>query len=446
MSTFETVLHPAMDLTSMRQLGNVRTRRVQVNPESGTTFALTGNNIQDVFFSLPAGGSSTMINGMNSYLTYDIEFSVTGGGASVGFSNADANAVVRSLETTVSSTTVEQIERYNVLSACFNDFKDVSKARNLDSILMGGAGQTTTSSKQPRQFLNGGYLRVAVPIYSAFYGVLSQGQYAVSTDGIRMRFTLEAPNTALITGSAASTAGSAVGYTLSNVALMLEYVDVEPAVFQQLVQEGGGVLKTAGIGVSNFSTTLSAGTTSNSVLIPARKSAVKHIWNVFRQSSNIADILRNSTGGRLFPNARQYYWTIAGKQYPSIPIRSSNAGATLFAGGEVMAELLKTMRNLHANNVDTVFDALMYLDNAGAVESASHILGYSWETDEDPMTISGIDTNSSNIYLQIDSATTSVGLPTPSTGIPVACTLDSFVFYDAILTTDIASGQVSIIQ
>jgi len=280
-----------------------------------------------------------------------------------------------------------------------------------------------------------------VPIYSAFYGVLSQGQYAVSTDGIRMRFVLEAPDTALVSGG-----GGTLGYTLSNVALMLEYCDVEPMVFQQLVSEGGGVLKTAGIGVANFSTTLVAGTTSNSILIPARKSAVKHIWNVLRRSDILTASNRNSTGSRLFPNARQYYWTIAGKQYPSVPIRASNSGATAFAGGEVMAELLKTMRNLHANNVDTVFDAPAYLDNAGLLESSAHILGYSWETDEDPMTISGIDTNSSNIYLQIDSATTSVGSPTASTGVPVACTLDSFVFYDAILTTDIASGQVSIIQ
>jgi len=440
MATFETVLHPAMDLASMRQLGNVRTRRVQVNPESGTTFALSGTQNQEVFFSLPAGGSSTMINGMNSYLTYDIVFDC-GAAETVGFSNADANSVIRSLETTVSGTTVEQIERYNVLSACFSDFKDVSKARNLDSIMMGGALQSASSSKQPREFADGGYCRVAVPIYSAFYGVLSQGQYAVSTDGIRMRFVLEAPDTALISGG-----GGTLGYTLTNVALMMEYVDVEPAVFQQLVSEAGGVLKTAGIGVANFSTTLTAGTTSNSILIPARKSAVKHIWNILRRSDILTASNRNSTGSRLFPNARQYYYTIAGKQYPSVPIRASNAGATAFAGGEVMAELLKTMRNLHANNVDTVFDAPAYLDNAGLLETSAHILGYSFETDEDPLTISGIDTNSSNIYLQIDSATTSVGSPTASTGIPVACTLDSFVFYDAILTTDIASGQVSIIQ
>jgi hypothetical protein len=440
MSTFETVLHPAMDLTSMRQLGNVRTRTVQVNPESGTTFTLSGTQNQDIFFSLPQGGSSTMINGMNSYLCYDIVFDC-GAAEYVGFSNGDANSVVRSLETTVSGTTVEQIERYNVLSAIFSDFKSVDKARNLDSILQGGTLQSASSSKQPREFADQAYTRVAVPIYSAFYGVLTQGQYAVSTDGIRMRFTLEAPDTALISGG-----GGTLGYVLTNVSLKLEYVDVEPAVFQQLVEEGGGVLKTHGIGVANFNTTLTAQSTSNSVLIPARKSAVKHIWNCLRPSANLTASNRNSTGGRLSPNARQLYWTIAGKQYPQIPIRVSNAAGTAFAGGEVMAEMLKTMRNLHSNTGDTVFDAVAYLDNVGALETSAFVFGYNWDTDADPMTISGIDTNSSNIYLQIDSSTSSAGAPTASIGIPVASTLDSFVFYDAILTTDIATGQVSIVQ
>jgi hypothetical protein len=111
-----------------------------------------------------------------------------------------------------------------------------------------------------------------------------------------------------------------------------------------------------------------------------------------------------------------------------------------------MAEMLKTMRNLHSNTGDTVFDAVAYLDNVGALETSAFVFGYNWDTDADPMTISGIDTNSSNIYLQIDSSTSSAGAPNASIGIPVASTLDSFVFYDAILTTDIATGQVSIVQ
>lgn len=431
MSTFETILHPAMDLTSMRQLGNVKTRLVQVNPESGTTFTLSGTGIQDVFFSLPSGGSSTMINGMNSYLCYDIVFDC-GAAELVGFSNADGNSVIRSLEVTNSGQTIENLERYNVLSAVLSDFKDVNKARNLDSILMGGALQSASSSKQPREFADGGFCRVALPVYSAFYGVLSQGQYSVATDGIRMRFTLEAPDTALISGG-----GGTLGYVISNISLKMEYVDVEPSVFAQLVDEGQGVLKTHGIGVQNTSTTLVAGTTSNTILIPVRKSAVKHVINVVRRSDNLTTSYRNSTGSRLNPNLARFNWQIAGRQYPPIQIRNANSAGTTFAGGEPMAELLKCFRNLHANTGDCVFDAVMYEDIVGQNESAAFVIGYNFDTDADPMSISGISTLSDNIYLQLDSN---------STGVPVASTIDSFVFYDAILTTDMSTGQVSIIQ
>ena len=432
MSTFETILHPAMDLTSMRQLGNVKTRLVQVNPESGSSFALSGTGIQDVFFSLPSGGSSTMINGMNSYLCYDIVFDC-GASEYVGFSNADANSVIRSLEVTNSGQTIENLERYNVLSAIMSDFKDVSKARNLDSILMGGALQSASSSKQPREFADGGFCRVAVPIYSAFYGVLSQGQYAVATDGIRMRFTLEAPDTALVSGG-----GGTLGYTISNISLKMEYVDCEANVFAQLVQEGQGVLKSHGIGVQNTSTTLTAATTSNTILIPVRKSAVKHVINVFRLSANLTASNRNSTGARINPNCTRLNWQIAGRQYPPIQIRNANSAGSVFSGAEPIAELLKCFRNLHSNTGDCVFDAVMYEDNTGTSESAAFVVGYNFDTDLDPLSISGVSTLSDNIYLQLDSN---------STGIPAGgVTCDSFVFYDAILTTDMTTGQVSIIQ
>jgi hypothetical protein len=437
MATFETLLSPSLDLSEMKQLGITSTRRVQVNTESGTSYALSGTATQDIFFSLPAGAKNEMINGANSYITFDVDFVSTG---QVGFSNGDANAVFRSLETINNGTVVEQIDRYNVLSACFADFQSVSKARNLNSIIQGGALQSASSSKQPVEFANGGYTRVALPIYSAFYGVLCS-QYSLSTDGIRQRWTLEAPNTALVSGD-----GGTLGYTISNISLMMEYVSVDSAVMEELANQAGRVMKTHGIGVANFNTTLTAQSTANSILIPCRKSAVKHIWSVLRRSDNLTASNRNSTGGRLFPNLRQYYYTIAGRQYPQIPVRTANSSATKFAGGEAMAEMLKTFRNLHANNADTVFDSTMYLDNVGQLESSAFILGYDFEVDADPKTITGIDTNSSNIYLQLDSATTSVGSPTASIGVPVASTLDTFCFYDVILTTNIDTGAISVIQ
>ena len=435
MSVFETILHPAMDLSYMRQLGNTRTRLVQVNPESGSSFTLSGTGIQDIFFSLPSGGGgsggvgATMVNGMNSYLCFDIAFVSTG---SVGFSNADANSIIRSMEVTCNGVTIESLESYNVMSNIFSDFKSVSKARNLDSIMMGGAIQSASSSKQPREFANGGKLRVAVPIYSSFYGVLSQGQYALANNGTRFRFQLEAPNTALISGD-----GGTLGYTISNCSMKMEYVDIEEKVFAQLVADGGGTLKTHGIGVVSTQTTLVAASTANTILIPVRKSAVKHIWNCVRPTANITLANRNSTGGRVNPNCRTIQYLINGKAYPPLAIRNTDSAGTTFSGGEVMSELLKTMRNLHGNTGDCVFDAVMFEDNLADAESASFVFGYNFDSDLDSQSISGTDTTGSAIYLDLVSN---------STGVPAASTITSFVYYDSIMVTDVATGQVSIIQ
>jgi hypothetical protein len=431
MATFETLLSPSLDLSEMKQLGITSTRRVQVNTESGTSYTLSGTSTQDIFFSLPAGAKNEMINGANSYIVFDVNF-VCEADKMVGFCNGDANSVFRSLETTNNGTVVEQVDRYNVLSNIFSDFTSVSKARNMNSILQGGVEQSASSSKQPRLFANGGYTRVALPIYSAFYGVLCS-QYSLSTDGIRQRWTLEAPNSALVSASGTV----ALGYTIQNISLMMEYVSVDSAVMEELANQAGRVMKTHGIGVANFQSTLTASSTANSILIPCRKSAVKHIWSVLRPSANLNGIDKNSTGGRLFPNLRQFYYTISGRQYPQIPIRTADNAGTAFAGGEAMAELLKTFRNLHSNYTDCVFDSPKYLDNVGTAETSAFIVGYDFEVDADPKTITGIDTNSSNIYLQLDSN---------STGVPVASTLDTFCFYDVILTTNIDTGAISVIQ
>ena len=164
-STFETLLAPSLDLMEMKQMGNMKTRRVQVNPESGTSFALSGTSTQDVFFSFPSGGKHTFINGANSYLTFDITMACSTAGVNFGPCSGDFNAVVRTLETTNQGTTIEQIDRYNVLSSMFSDLTNEYRSMNMLNILQGGVTSTKVgaiyTSAMP-------YCRPVLPIYSAF--------------------------------------------------------------------------------------------------------------------------------------------------------------------------------------------------------------------------------------------------------------------------------------
>jgi len=437
MSTFTTLLSPAMSLDQQKQMSVQSTRRVAVIPESGASYSLTGTGFQDIFFSLPSGNKYEMVNGANSYLMFDLVPTNTGG-TTAAFCGGDASSIIRLLEVTQNGLVTEQLDRYNVMSGVFQDFLDVSQTTSLSQILGGGCSAAKVGVTQAS---GTGFFKCCVKIYSTTYGCLAS-TYAPSISGSRIRIQLEAPNTAL-QGDASTTN---LAYALSNVQLMMEYVSIEPSVWEELANSAGRVFKVPGIGVSTYSSTLVAQTTSNNVLIPARKSAVKHVWNVFRPSANITDTLENSTSGRVFPNLRQWYFTINGRSYPNLPVRTSNSAATLFSGAESMAEFLKTMRNLNSPLATCCFTHAQYLDNSGEADTASYVQGLDFETDDDPLSISGISTMSENIFLQLDSATTSVGAPTASIGIPVALTLDSFVFYDQIMTVNVDTGAVQIIQ
>ena len=69
MADIAPAITPMMDLSAYRSMGSARTRRVTVLPEN--TSSVTGStSTSDVQFALPSGRYS-MINGQNSYLSFD---------------------------------------------------------------------------------------------------------------------------------------------------------------------------------------------------------------------------------------------------------------------------------------------------------------------------------------------------------------------------------------
>ena len=121
MADIAPAITPMMDLTSYRSMGSSRTRRVTILPEN--TSSVTGStSTSDVQFALPSGRYS-MINGQNSYLSFD--YAVTGTstiGADntlpepLGPSNGSAHSFIRAIETIVQSQSVEYLDQYNVFA------------------------------------------------------------------------------------------------------------------------------------------------------------------------------------------------------------------------------------------------------------------------------------------------------------------------------------------
>jgi len=430
----EVALTPALDLTAFKAMGSAVSRRVMVQPETTPSFSL-GTATQDIYFALPSGKTS-MIMGQNSYIVFDcIMVGGTTTTTASGFCNGSASSAIRGLELIVGNTSVELLDRYNVFANLIEDFQSASRSGTLGEIL--GACGSSAGIKMPSNFITS--QRVAIPIYSSIIGTLAN-QGCPAVDGIRLKLTFET----LAIATQEQGASGAIGTTavascaISNLNLVMDYLDIDPVVHSQLIQESGGVFKTHGVGVSNFSTSLGASSGSQlSILIPARYSSVKNYFTIFRNQAvlgaNVA--LHNSTGSRYNPAIRNYAYRIDGRQYPSIPVICHNG--TTSQSGEVMAEVLKCFDSANSQVFDCVFSKANFLfDNATPVNQGAFVIGVDFEQEagSGARVVSGKDTNSNNTFLEAQLNATN----------PVALQIDTYACYDLILEVNMMTGEVSV--
>jgi hypothetical protein len=435
----EVAITPLLDVSAFRAMGSAVSRRVLVQPENLTSLSL-GTATQDVYFALPSGRYS-MINGQSSYLMFDAIFTITTASAKGGFSNGSASSAIRSLELIIGNQSVELLDRYNNFAAIVEDFQSKGRDLNMGSILGGndeGVVKVGNGEEHTQRF--------ACPIYSSVLGTLAS-QVCPAVDGIRLKLTFE---TLAIAGQEASADGLTIGTAtigscaISNINLVMDYLDVDPVIHSQLIQESGGVFKTHGTGVANFqTTTASAGGSSLSALIPARYSSVKSYLTSFRNAATTAsDAGKLNSFARYNPHIKQYSYRIDGRQYPSVPITCHNG--TIDLAGEVFMELLKCFDAANAVSFDCVFNKTQFLSTGSLDTTAtvpknqdSFLIGVDFEeaVGGGKAVVSGKDTNSNNTFLECQFNSAAV--------IP-AMIIDTYALYDNILECNMMTGEVSV--
>lgn len=448
----EMAITSMLDLTSFKAMGAAKSRRVTVNPETNSTFTSSASTT-DVYFSLPSGKFS-FINGQNSYIVMDIRAKYTAStttAAAIGFCNGSASSLIRSMEVQLQSQSVELLDKYNVFAGLVEDFQSIGRTGTVMNILGGGPnavdGSVANTVKQSIQLgtvsafsatgsvtaaaVTGPYYRVAIPLYSSVLGNLQQ-QVMPAADGIRLRLTFESSDVPILwSGGGTLTANS---YDITRLALEMDYLDVAPEVHSQLVAEAGGVLRQHGSAVANFGTSIAASGTQQSILIPARFSSLKNFFTVFRVTANVTAAAKNSTGDRYNPNLVDYVYRIDGRNYPAVNVIAGIGGASYVPlAGEVFMELAKCFHALHSAAFDCVFDGANYVDSTGTNNTGSFAIGIDMEQDQaGKVVISGMDTNSSNTYLDLNLQAA-----------PTACNCDTFAVYDLIIEYDASSGALS---
>ena len=477
----DTAITPPMDLSAYRSMGSARSRRVTILPEN--TSVVTGStSTSDIYFAIPSGRFA-MINGQNSYLSFDYTItgtstSATNGATAIplGPTGGTAQSFLRALEVIIQSQSVEYLDQYNVFAGIQGDFQPKWRQRNVQSILEGAwdgggvvpdtlavlavadplgntAAQIGTwgngvlglainadvgrvanllqTNKVPYAHTTDVVYRATIPLYSSVLGTLAQ-QYMPAMDGIRLRLVFD-------TIARACFGATATAYALSNIRLQMDYIDVEPAIHDQLVRESGGVLKTHCIGVSNYSSTQSKTALVSSILIPARFSSVKAILMAWRYSTNASSTTStlNKVSSRFFPNLDYFSWNIGGRQFPPTNIQCGITGATNYTGAEAFMEVSKIFGELHSPSFDVGFKRCQYLGNTDRVDNA-FLAGIDFEEySGSGKIVSGVDTNSSNIYFQASHKAVW------STIVDQDAVVDAFVMYDLIIECQVSTGSVS---
>jgi hypothetical protein len=210
------------------------------------------------------------------------------------------------------------------LACLVDDFQSGDRCKTLGNILE-DKHVSATKQGHPRPIdavlTSDGFTqkrRITIPLMSVAVGTLQDKYMPMGTDlGMRLRLTFEAPDVALV--ASLGFAGT-LGYKLEDITYECEYLDCDSSTYNSIVAEGDGILKVSGTGVSSFQTTVSTGSTQNTLLIPARYSSVRNYMTIIRENAVITSTLSNSTGSRTRDNVVSWVYRVAGKNYPNLEV------------------------------------------------------------------------------------------------------------------------------
>jgi hypothetical protein len=353
-------------------------------------------------------------------------------GSSVGISNGTGASFIRTLETIAGSTSLELINDYAPLACLVDDFQNGSRSKTLGTILEDKSPSAVKKSIDRPTATAGdaGFTqkrRICIPLMSVAVGTLQDKYMPMGQDlGMRLRITFEAPDIALMCGA---TEPAVLGYKLEDISFECEYLECESQTYNAIVQESGGVMKVSGTGVASFQTTVSAGSTSNTLLIPARFSSVRNMMTICRSNVSINTKKGNSQGARTRDNMASYVYRIHGKNYPNLEVPADN-----FTSAEVMCELLKCFHSLHNTTQSIAFDATNWVDSAEASLTSAFAIGIDFEEPAfSSSQMSGLSTNDGNTFLVLKHSAPCV-----------ASTYNTYCFYDTIIEIDTRSGEVMV--
>ena len=340
----------------------VRTRgyRVQVSPNSGST-ASPGDTVR---FDIPAGrGRSSFLDPSQTTLQFIVK--ITGDGSNIPSVDGSYYAFLNRFTLLSSGQVLEDVADYNHAVSTFLDLQ-------VQGVDMGGAGSaiigtasevTNNVNKLGAAFATGtAYGEACLPLHLS--GILGTACPKLLPAGmlqdLRAEFVIEPAVTAVV-----QSAGSAPTILLQSVVMNLFYVDVDPAVADQLYAQNGGVYRISTECWRSYQYTPGSATTADSVMIPARFSSVKSFFTTWRPYtktlarawlSNRVNPFYSSTAVK---GSAQY--AVGSLLFPNTPLQSGIS--------EMFASMLQSFHSQANANMNTRCTQANWINNVISVDA-----------------------------------------------------------------------------
>lgn len=344
--------------------------------------------------TVPTGGRGQFLDTAMSYLSFTI---VNGSSGSDLVTSGHASSFVNAIRVYHAGSLVEAIESYGLLYNALLDVEESPSERaHGHNFLGGGNTDPATNNARDGQTISGGStLRVSFPLVSGIVGVnvnklvplfaMSGGELEIEVVWANQNQPQE------------STA--ARDWSVKNVEYSATLVRVtDDSVMRSIIQSLPQQAEISAVTYSHFRTSIDNGSTSFTGLVGIRRSSVKSIIVLFRDSNEENDGTVNSITRRKNPvtagNSGKINLRAGSQIIPQQPIDST---------ASAFAELLKSFHKLGTSAQATCLTRSRFETSPGTSTDGDCLFGFELESfaHNDSKLVSGLNTQNEPTYLEL---------------------------------------------
>lgn len=308
------------------------------------------------------------------------------------FCNGNAQSLIKSIDVSLGSSGLHNANDTDVWMSLINDNSSTDRSKTLHSML---SGSSETDFKTGAALSTIG--RFSVSLSCIAVGLNAEDYFPVAIQGTKVRITLNNSENALLAPS-----GGTPDFVITDMSLQMNYLELPPATYNQIVREAGNVFKIKGTCVDSFTTHIDLVNNVHQIPINSHRSSIKSIYSVFRPTSSINNREVNTCGGRIFPKLIKASTLVGTTSYPKMAVNCGTQQTSY--SGEVMSELVRTFHAQHSPSFTPCYSKSYYMmetyDNKG-----SFVFGCDFEEANTPELKSGVSSEGVSLFSSFETRT-----------------------------------------